>query len=65
MQEKQKALCRKAFRIRNHPCFDKKVRNTGGVHMTCIDEKDAEFSAIRKERDVCRGNLGRVSPAFQ
>lgn len=33
--------------------------------LTCIDEKDAEFSVARKERDVCKGNLSRVSPAFQ
>ena len=31
--KKRKALQYKAFRISNHPCFDKKVRNTGGVHM--------------------------------
>ena len=26
-------MYRKAFQIRNHPYFDKKIRNTGGVHM--------------------------------
>ena len=41
MQEKRKALRCKAFRIRNHPCFDKKVRNTGGVQLECVDKKDA------------------------
>ena len=27
-------MYRKAFQIRNHPYFDKKVRNTGGVHQS-------------------------------
>ena len=31
--KKRKALHCKTFRISNHPCSDKKVRNTGGVHM--------------------------------
>ena len=31
--KKQKALYRGAFRIGNHPCFDKKFRNTDGVHF--------------------------------
>ena len=34
--KKRKALHCKAFRIRNHPCSDKKVRNTGGVHSIRI-----------------------------
>ena len=29
--------------------------------LICIDEKDAEFPAARKERDVCRENLSRVN----
>jgi len=32
--------------------------------VLCVDKKDATFPVVRKERDVCRGNLSRVSPAF-
>ena len=45
--------------------FYEHLSNGWHFFLLCIDEKDAEFSASRKERDVCRGNLGRVSPAFQ
>ena len=29
--------------------------------MARVDEKGAEFSVARKERDVCRGSLSRVN----
>lgn len=29
--------------------------------LLCVDKKDATFPVVRKERDVCRGNLSRVN----
>ena len=31
------------------------------LFLSCADEKDATFPVVRKERDVCRGNLSRVN----
>jgi len=42
--KKRKALQYKAFRISNHPCFDKKVRNTGGVQFVLFTTvRSADF----------------------
>ena len=31
------------------------------LFLLCVDKKDATFPVVRKERDVCRGNLSRVN----
>ena len=35
------------------------------LKMACLDEKDAKSSVVRKERNVCKGNLSRIPLAFQ
>ena len=48
------------------PDLTKKKHHPDGwcFFLLCVDKKDATFPVVRKERDVCRGNLSRVSPAF-
>lgn len=57
-----KSRRRRAICSANRKCSKKKHHPSGWCFfLLCVDKKDATFPVVRKERDVCRGNLSRVN----
>ena len=57
-----KSRRRRAICSANRKCSKKKHHPSGWCFfLLCVDKKDATVPVVRKERDVCRGNLSRVN----